>query len=200
VELMNGRSTVATFSPLVANSTGRAMGETLHSTFKGTLGRYQVAVLNGNGTDPVADLEIGRTGSYAASRHTYQLTSDETGADGKNWGTPQGSAVVAYDRNAKTITVTVNASGFEPGMHAAHIHLGSCSLQGKVLLTLKDFTASAKGQIVNQTQVITKVTTPLPATGWYLNLHQGNSGNVMLNGIPTINFRPLACGDIVTKG
>jgi hypothetical protein len=49
---------------------------------------------------------------------------------------------------------------------------------------------------VNQTRVITHVTTPLHATGWYLNLHQGNSRNIVANGSPTINFRPLLCADI----
>jgi hypothetical protein len=200
VELMNGRGVIATFSPLTANSKGQALSETLDSTFKGTLGRYQVVVLNGNGSVPVADLEIGRTGSYAPGGHAYQLISNDTGVDGKSWGTPQGSAVVAYDRNAKTISVTVNAKGFEPGMHAAHIQAGSCGAQGSVGYTVPDFTANAKGQIVKQTRVVAKVTTPLPATGWYLNLHQGNSSNIMLNGVPTINFRPLLCGNIVTKG
>jgi hypothetical protein len=61
---------------------------------------------------------------------------------------------------------------------------------------LTDFTASQAGQIVNQTRVVSNVTTPLPATGWYLNLHQGNSGNILANGRPTIDFRPLLCGDI----
>jgi hypothetical protein len=196
VELMSGRGVIATFSPLTANAKGQARNETLDSTFKGALGRYQVAVLNGNGGALVADLEIGRTGSYAPGGQTYQLISDETGADGKNWGTPQGSAVVAYDRNAKTISVTVNASGFEPGMHAADIYVGSCAAQGQVQFTLKDFTANAKGQIVNQAQVITKVTTPPPATGWYLNLHQGNSNDILKNGQPTIFFRPLLCANV----
>lgn len=198
VELMNGRKVIATFGPLTADSTGRA-DQTLDSTFTGTLGRYQVAVLNGNGVDPVADLEIGQTGKYAAGVRTYKLISAETGADGKNWGTPQGSAVIAYDRNAKTISVTVNARGFEPGLHAAHIHVGTCAKQGAVQYTVPDFTANAKGQIVHQTRVVTKVTTPLTATGSYFNLHQGDSSNILSNGIPTINFRPLLCGDIVTK-
>ena len=32
--------------------------------------------------------------------------------------------------------------------------------------------------------------------GWYLNLHQGNSNNILSNGQPTINFRPLLCANI----
>ena len=63
-----------------------------------------------------------------------------------------------------------------------------------------DFSASASGQIVDQTRTVTNVTTPLPASGWYLNLHQGNSNNILANGAPTINFRPLLCGDITTQG
>jgi hypothetical protein len=45
-------------------------------------------------------------------------------------------------------------------------------------------------------RTVTGVTTPVPATGWYLNLHQGNSNNILANGQPTINFRPLLCADI----
>ena len=65
---------------------------------------------------------------------------------------------------------------------------------------LMDFTANGNGQIVNQTRTVTGVTTPLPANGsWYLNLHQGDSNNILANGNPTINFRPLLCGEIVTQ-
>jgi len=68
--------------------------------------------------------------------------------------------------------------------------------QGPVQYMLMDFMASGQGQIVNQTQTVTGVTNPVPATGWYLNLHQGNSNNILANGQPTINFRPLLCADI----
>ena len=200
VRLMKGRRTVATFSPLTANSMGQAKDETLGSDYSGTLGSLQVAMLEGNGSDAVALAEIARTASFASARHAYKLVPVETGAKGENWGTPKGSAVIAYNRTAKMIMVTVNASGFAPGMHAAHIHIGSCAAQGPVLDTLADFSANAKGQIMKETRMITDVTAAPPATGWYLNLHEGNSSNIMDNGRPTINFRPLACGNIVTKG
>jgi hypothetical protein len=33
--------------------------------------------------------------------------------------------------------------------------------------------------------------------GWYLNLHQGNSSNILSrSGQPTIYFRPLKCASI----
>jgi hypothetical protein len=48
----------------------------------------------------------------------------------------------------------------------------------------------------DQTRTVTGVTTPMPATGWYLNLHQGSSNNILSNGQPTIFFRPLLCANI----
>jgi CHRD domain len=197
VELVNGDGqVVTTFSPLTANSAGQAQGETLHSGYQGNLGAWRVVVLGGTAGDPVSTEPIARTGKYHGGQDTYQLTAVEVSADGTGYGTPQGSAVVSYDPSAQTISVTVNASGLTPGAHAAHIHVGSCASQGPVQYMLMDFTANADGQVVNQTRTVMNVTTPLPASGWYLNLHQGNSGDILANGSPTINFRPLLCGDI----
>jgi hypothetical protein len=201
VELVNGSGQViTTFSPLTANSVGRARDETLGSRYKGILGSWRVVVRNGTTGNRVSAEPIARTASYNGSRRTYQLIPVEASSGGKSYGTPQGSAVLTYNLKAKTVSVTVNARGFTPGRHAAHIHAGSCLSQGPVLYMLTDFTANAHGQIVNQTRVVTSMTTPLAATGWYFNLHQGNSGNILANGKPAINFRPLLCGDIVTKG
>jgi hypothetical protein len=64
----------------------------------------------------------------------------------------------------------VTASGLTPGKHAAHVHIGSCQSQGPVQYMLMDLTANSKGQIASETRVITNVTTPIPPSGWYLNL------------------------------
>jgi hypothetical protein len=159
-----------------------------------------VAILNGTAGDPVSAEPIAETAEYLGGVSTYQLLPVEVGPHGRSYGTPQGAAVVSYDPNAQTISVTVNASGLTPGAHAAHIHLGSCQSQGAVQYMLTDFTADGNGQIVNETRVVTNVTTPLPASGWYLNLHQGNSGDILAHGSPTINFRPLLCGGIAPEG
>jgi hypothetical protein len=51
--------------------------------------------------------------------------------------------------------------------------------------------------MVHAVRVFTNVTAPIPARGWYLNIHQGNSGNILTRGgQPTIFFRPLLCADI----
>jgi CHRD domain len=198
VEMLDGDDAViASFGTLTANSTGSAQAtlDTGHLSYP--FGWY-LAIRNGTAGDPVSTELIAQTDGYTGGTGTHQLLPREVGPDGADYGAPEGSAVVRYDPNAQTISVTVNASGLTPGAHAAHIHLGSCQSQGGVQYVLTDFTANRSGQIVNQTRTVTNVTTLLPANGWYLNLHQGNSGNILANGSPTINFRPLLCGDIVT--
>jgi Cu/Zn superoxide dismutase len=114
------------------------------------------------------------------------------------WGVIQpGQASITYDPAAGTLSVTVNATGLTPGAHAAHIHAGSCQQQGAVAYMLMDFTANSHGAIVHETRTVTGVKSVELTGGWYLNLHQGNSNNILTsNGQPTINFRPLLCSNI----
>ena len=200
VELVNGAGgMVTTFGTLTAGANGQAQA-TLTSGYKFSLGSWRVVILNGTAGDPVSAEPIARTARYADGMNTYQLNAVEVDQNGNRLGTPQGNATFTYDPGAQTISVTVNASGLTPGAHAAHIHVGTCQQQGAVQYMLMDFTANGNGQIVNQTRTVTGVTTPLPANGsWYLNLHQGDSNNILANGNPTINFRPLLCGEIVTQ-
>ena len=201
VELVNrAGGVVANFGPLTANSVGQAQA-TLDSRDRHTWGASRLVILNGTGGDPVSAEPIAQTARYVTGPSTYQLIPVEVSAYGTDYGTPQGAATITYNPYAQTISVTVNASGLTPGAHAAHIHVGSCAAQGPVQYMLMDFIADGHGRIVHETRTVTGVTTPLPATGWYLNLHQGNSNNILTAaGNPTINFRPLLCGDIVTQG
>jgi hypothetical protein len=61
---------------------------------------------------------------------------------------------------------------------------------------MMDLVANSQGNIVDETRVISGVTAPIPASGWYLNIHQGDSNTILQNGQPTIDFRPLLCADI----
>ena len=130
----------------------------------------------------------------------HRLIAVEIGRGGANWGTPRGRAAISYDAQRRTLTVTVQASGLTPGPHAAHIHLGSCQSQGPVKYMLADLVANRHGRIAHAVRVFTHVTTPIPAHGWYLNIHQGNSGDILRNGQPTILFRPLLCANIRGSG
>ena len=151
----------------------------------------------GTGNSRVATEPIAVTRRLAApGRRPRRLIAVEVSPGGVSYGTPRGRATISYNASRQTLTVTVTASGVTPGPHAAHIHLGSCQSQGPVKYMLRDLVASRRGRIVHAVRVFTHVTAPIPASGWYLNIHQGNSGNILSNGQPTIFFRPLICANI----
>jgi probable HAF family extracellular repeat protein len=201
VRLLDGHdTTLAQFTTLTATGTGQA-GATLNSTFTGSIPPgSRLVILNGpNGHRGAPGAEIiAETPNLDNGTPTspLPLTALEFNSQGTGFGIPAGTASIAYSPSAQTLTVTLNASGVTPGRHAAHIHTGSCQSQGAVLSMLMDFTATSAGQIMNQTRTVTGVTSGIPATGWYLNLHQGTSNNILKNGQPSIFFRPLLCQNI----
>jgi hypothetical protein len=184
VELAS-RDGVTQLGTLTANGVGQADATfSLGSMADGS----RLVILDGAAnTSPIA-----KTARLDDGDSVHRLHAVEAGADEPL----RGRATVTYDPGAQTITVTVTATGLTPGMHAAHIHVGSCQAQGPVQYMLMDFVANGHGTIDDQTRTVTGVTTPVPATGWYLNLHQGNSNNILSNGQPTIFFRPLLCANI----
>lgn len=187
---------VTTFSVLTANSVGQAYGVTLHSSYTGRLyAGSRLVIDNGTGSSGVSREVIAISGplTVGSAAELETVTQD---AAGQNFGTPEGTATIVYSPSAQTLAVTVNATGVTPGLHAAHIHVGSCQSQGPVEYMIPDFRGTAGGRIVNQTRVVTGVTTPIPASGWYFNLHLGNSSQIVSNGQPTIWFRPLLCANI----
>jgi hypothetical protein len=192
-----GRSRVIRFSPLTANSGGQAYS-TLSSNFTGQWRPgSRLRIRMGVGGGRVAREPIAMTRRLLRpGRRSHRLISVEVTRKGVSYGTPQGGATVVYSGSRHTLTVTVHARGVAPGRHAAHIHVGSCMSQGPVLYMLRDLIANRRGVIVHAVRVFTGVTTPIPARGWYLNIHQGNSGDILSNGQPTIFFRPLLCANI----
>jgi Cu/Zn superoxide dismutase len=200
VELRNGGTVLAQFTALTADSTGDA-STTLTSNDMGSVpAGSRVVILNGAADDGGADSQQiaysfvgGNGGDNGSMGH---LTAVDVTGDGTDYQTLNGTATVAYDPSAQTLTVTVNANGLTPGAHAAHIHVGSCASQGAVQFMLMDLTANSQGQVMNETRVVTGVTSPVPASGLYLNIHQGDSNTILANGQPTIAFRPLLCANI----
>ncbi|HZR51089.1 MAG TPA: CHRD domain-containing protein [Streptosporangiaceae bacterium] len=193
VELVRGHRVITEFNTtLTANAVGQAAGIDLSSTFGGAVPPgSRVVILNGTAGDPVSAEPIAESSPAWPGLMTYNLHAVEAGL-----GSARGSAVLVYDPARQTISVTVNASGLTPGAHAAHIHVGSCQNQGGVQYMMMDFTANRLGQILHETRTVAGVTSPVPATGWYLNLHQGDSNTILANGQPTIAFRPLLCANI----
>ncbi len=54
---------------------------------------------------------------------------------------------------------------------------------------------NASGDI-HATRTVTGVASPPPISGWYLNIHLGNSNQILSGGNPTLAFQPLLCADI----
>ena len=191
-----GGAVITQFGTLTANGAGQAQATlTSMDTTPVPVGSH-LQILLDDQMGAIASVPIAQTPAIATGQMSYQLAGTEVGPTGTSYGTPQGWATVAYNPQARTITVTLTASGLTPGAHAAHIHVGSCASQGPVQYMLMDFMANSAGRIVNQVRTVTGVTMPVPATGWYLNLHQGDSNDIVANGQPTVNFRPLLCANI----
>ena len=196
VELVTpGHSAPVAFSPLTAASTGEAKA-TLTSTFTGDVPQGSKLLIHlGQGSTGMGRETIAEAGPLAArGSGTNRLTAVEE-QGGVSWGTPHGQATLSYSAASQTLTVTVEASGLSPGRHAAHIHVGSCRSQGPVKYPLTDLVADQHGVVARTVQVFRNVAA-VPAHGWYLNIHQGNSTNIVSNGQPTIRFRPLLCANI----
>jgi hypothetical protein len=197
VELQGpGGTTIAQFGILTANGAGQAQGALASTDTTPVPDGSHLVILIDSQMGAIASEPIAQTPAIASGQMSYQLLGTMVGPTGISYGTPQGWATVAYDPQARTITVTLTASGLTPGGHAADIHVGSCQSQGPVQYMLMDFTANARGQINGEVRTVTGVTMPVPATGWYLNLHQGTSANILANGQPTVNFRPLLCANV----
>jgi len=192
-----GSSRIVRFSTLTASS-GGGVNSVLRSHFTGHLpwvGRLVIRM--GTGAGHVARQPIAETRWLRHPRHrAHRLVAVEVSAAGVIYGTPRGRATISYNPRRHTLTVTVHATRLTPGPHAAHIHTGSCQHQGPVLYMLRDLVANSQGTIRHAVRVFTNVTKPIPAHGWYLNIHQGNSKDIAKNGQPTILFRPLLCRNI----
>jgi Cu/Zn superoxide dismutase len=194
--VMRGRLGVVRFQTLVANGGGQAY-RTLGSSYAGSVPAGSRLVIRMGVTGSLGSTPIAQTKAFGdPGRHVYRLVALSVTAAGVGYGVPRGVATVTYNRRLRTLTVVVSASGVTPGPHAAHVHVGSCASQGAVKYMLRDLVANRLGRIVRAVRVFTHVPTP-PVHGWYLNIHQGTSSNILLsNGQPSIYFRPLLCADI----
>ncbi|MEY9964136.1 hypothetical protein ABIA33_002178 [Streptacidiphilus sp. MAP12-16] len=200
----HGTATVVGFGVLSADATGQADATLTAASFTGSLpsgSRLLVhlgTVGGGANGDPMAAEPIARTAELPSrpGGDEFTLSAVDVAPNGADAGRLSGRAAIAYDAAARTLKVTVNATGLTPGAHAAHIHLGSCQVQGGVKYMLTDLQADAQGNIVDQTRTITGVTAAPPVGGWYLNVHQGDSNTILANGSPAPGFRPLLCANI----
>ena len=102
---------------------------------------------------------------------------------------PNGTADLSWDPTSHMLTVKIALVGLAPSStHPSHIHTGSCSNQGNVIHTLQNIVADAHGVATATTMV--SVPQGIPASGWYVNVHNGP-------GLGTSDqFLPIVCGDV----
>lgn len=105
----------------------------------------------------------------------------------QNGGNATGTATIT-DNGDGTMTVVVNETGLQPGVHLSHIHTGSCANQGGVKFPLNNITADASGNGTATTTVKAPVSA-LAGGSYYVNVHQVGSG------VPP----STSCGDINTS-
>ena len=102
---------------------------------------------------------------------------------------PNGTADLSWDASSHMLTVKIALLGLAPSStHPSHIHTGSCSNQGNVIYPLQNIVADAHGVATATTMV--SVPKGIPATGWYVNVHNGPGLS------PNDQFLPIVCGDV----
>jgi hypothetical protein len=99
---------------------------------------------------------------------------------------PSGTATLALDSGARTLTVRLVVQGLAPGTwHPAHIHDGRCAAQGPMAYALPALKADAEGRAVLHATLsgVTRI------GRWYVSVHHGP-------GLAGPGAAPLTCGDV----
>jgi CHRD domain len=103
---------------------------------------------------------------------------------------PTGTANLRWNPSTHTLTVKLSLTGLAPNStHPSHIHAGSCSTEGPVVYTLRNVVADGYGD-GTATSTVPRVTTGIPAKGWFIEVHNGPGLS------PADQFLPIACGDV----
>lgn len=134
----------------------------------------------------------GNTSAHASSGTTAPLSSSASNsniASATLKHMPYGTASISWDPVSKGLTVKISLIGIAPNStHPANVHAGSCAKPGAVVYPLQNVVADAYG-VGSSTTVIQKVTT-LPASGWYITVHNGPGL------APADQFLPIVCSDL----
>ncbi len=106
-------------------------------------------------------------------------------------GIPTGNATLSWNYTDQMLTVQLTLAGLAPNsIHPAHIHEGSCTaaIPGKVLYGLPNVVANAQGVAT----LTDKISVPkgIPASGWYINVHNGPTISTPTQAIS------IACGNV----
>jgi hypothetical protein len=105
---------------------------------------------------------------------------------------PTGSADLSWDPSTKVLTIAIHLTGLAPSSaHPAHIHAGTCATSGTAIYPFNpDLMADAKGNVPTTTKTFDNVASGIPASGWFINVHNAPGGDVY-------EKMDIACADIM---
>jgi hypothetical protein len=183
---------------VVADATGVADSTTTVKNVTQTAipdATWYVNIHNGPNLTPDVEFQPLVCGDVAnpsgATSVNVSLTDGPTPPPGSVDETASGTATLSIVNGA--LQVVINATGLAPGgSHAAHIHMGSCEKQGKVLYPLNSVVADSTGKGTSTTTV--NGVTSIPSGTWYVNVHR----STML--VQQYDFDPILCGDVTGPG
>ena len=131
--------------------------------------------------------------AFAASSHAASARASGGGSDhafAQLRHTPFGTATLKWDPKSEDLTVTISLVGLAGNStHPAHIHVGDCDDNGPILYPLNNVVANSAGD-AHTTTVIPDVEGGIPASGWYVNVHNGPTLATPAQAIA------IACGNV----
>jgi hypothetical protein len=135
-----------------------------------------------DGTTPTVNNTVASTGStLQMAENTVQQVRESI---------PYGYAFLVWSPMTKNLVVTLGLTSLKPNsVHPSHIHLGNCGMMGPIVYPLNNVVADGLGNAF-ATTTIAHVMKGIPASGWYINVHQGP-------GLSTpAQMAPIYCGNI----
>jgi hypothetical protein len=135
-------------------------------------------------------LMAGCGGNKASTKSRVLATTSAVSAVAILKHDPSGVADLTWSPQSKELSVKLSLIGLVPkSVHPAHIHIGACNKNGKVIYALHEIVADEKGA-ATETTTIADVVNGIPSEGWSINVHNGP----MLT--TSEQYLPIACGGI----
>ena len=107
---------------------------------------------------------------------------------------PSGTATFSWNPQTKNVSVRLQMAGLTPGSsHAMHIHQGSCTAQGAVLVAFPDVPADEHG-VIDATVTGLQPSPAGLAAGTLLNIHLASGAELGDPG--SLGYTPISCANI----
>lgn len=140
-------------------------------------------------------LLLGCSGSSASATRSTSAPPEATPTpmsfpmQGLNDGAGRVTGLTTIVAVPGSFSVTLRLTGLPSGSnHVAHIHRGSCAVNGSIVLALSPVLADSAGNGISTTAFSQDFR--VPAEGWYANVHTGPDLSTPQNALA------LACADL----